>query len=68
LAWCYFQQKDYSKAFDGFLDAMGQVKDPALQKLCQFQVAETLFRKGDYSEARTAYMRFLELYPGDFLE
>ena len=67
-AWCAFQEKDYDAALRGFVEVQDKTNDTELRKLAFFQVAETFYRAGRYSEAEKNYSDFLNQYPNDFLK
>ena len=66
--WCYFQQKDFDKAYAGFNDLASTAKDEKLVKLSVFQAAECQFWLGNYQDAQDAYDQFIKTYEGDAME
>lgn len=67
-AWCFYQQKEYPSALEGFSRVLDSAKDETLRKLTFFQVAETQFRMEHYTESKDIYQEFIKTYPKDFLE
>jgi len=66
--WCYFQQKDFDNAYEGFSALAAKPVNHNLKKLAEFQAAESQFWRGNYDDAQAAYAQFTKTYHGDTME